>query len=148
MTTTRERAVTAAVTGAATTVYYALPDVVRSRTARGWARAACLGAIAATCVPDVREGWDELRATWREPGTDGTMTPGAKATVAVAAAATIAGVAAAAVAGERWIFRRGEARAAAGVRFAHTRTALVLGVLSAAVALVPEPSEHRSTRTS
>ncbi|SFK47771.1 hypothetical protein SAMN05216467_3513 [Cellulomonas sp. KH9] len=47
------------------------------------------------------------------------------------------------VAFERWVYRRGEARAAAGVRFPHTRTGVVMGVLAAAGAFIPEPSERR-----
>ncbi|MBO3095055.1 hypothetical protein [Cellulomonas dongxiuzhuiae] len=62
---------------------------------------------------------------------------------AVVVAVTVAGSVAATVAFERWVFRRGEARAAAGVRLAHTRTGLVLGALTAAGGLIPEPSEGR-----
>ncbi|KGM02347.1 hypothetical protein, partial [Cellulomonas cellasea] len=53
--------------------------------------------------------------------------------LAVAGAASVVGT----VAAERWLFRRGEARAAAGVRFAHTRAAAVLGALTVALSLVP-----------
>ena len=63
------------------------------------------------------------------------------AVVVVAFAAALAGSVAVTVAFERWVFRRGEAHAAAGVRLAHTRTALVLGALTAAGALVPDSSE-------
>ncbi|WNB84432.1 hypothetical protein [Cellulomonas sp. ATA003] len=47
------------------------------------------------------------------------------------------------MAAERWVFRRGEARAAAGVRLPHTRTGLLLGVLAAGLALVPSPDDAR-----
>lgn len=50
------------------------------------------------------------------------------------------GAVAGTVAAERWLFRRGEARAAAGVRFAHTRAAVVLGALTVALSLIPSPS--------
>lgn len=65
------------------------------------------------------------------------------AVVVVALAAALAGSAAVTVAFERWVFRRGEAHAAAGVRLAHTRTGLVLGALTAASALIPDPPEGR-----
>ncbi|MBO3086623.1 hypothetical protein [Cellulomonas fengjieae] len=63
--------------------------------------------------------------------------------VVVAFAVALAGSVAVTVAFERWVFRRGEAHAAAGVRLAHTRTGLVLGALTAAGALIPDPSEGR-----
>lgn len=58
-------------------------------------------------------------------------------------AAALAGSVAVTVAFERWVFRRGEAHAAAGVRLAHTRTGLMLGALTAAAALIPDSSEGR-----
>lgn len=58
-------------------------------------------------------------------------------------AVALAGSVAVTVAFERWVFRRGEARAAAGVRLAHTRTGLVLGALAAASALIPDSAERR-----
>ena len=163
MTTPKDRARAAVVSGLATTVYYALPDLLHSRRARGWAKAACLVPVVAVSLPTSREEWDELRTSARdaraalaqaqEEGTEAPAQDGAavqagssvRSKVVVGAAATVAlvGSTAATVALERWVFRRGEARAAAGVRYPHTRTALVMGVLSAAVGLIPEPSESR-----
>lgn len=160
MTTPNARARTALLTGLTTTAYYAVPDVARTRTTRGWLKAACLAVGAAQTFPTTREGWQELRPTWTDvpdpttgdaegaasddDATDDAGRPswlGRAAVVGVGVAVIAAGVAGT-VAAERWVFRRGEARAAAGVRFAHTRTAVVLGAASALLALLPEPSER------
>jgi len=159
----RSRALTALVTGLATAAYYAVPDVVRSRAARGWLKAGCLAAAVAVSVPTAREGWQEARTAWRDavaeddtadaPGTadspdapspdaPGPVSPARQAALGAAGAAALVASVAATVAGERWVFRRGEALAAAGVPFAHTRTGLVLGAVAAALALVPEPSDR------
>lgn len=68
-------------------------------------------------------------------GTHRTVVRGAVVTAAMVA--STAGT----IAFERWVFRRGEARAAAGARFAHTRTGLVLGALAAIGALFPDTDE-------
>ncbi|MFS0702055.1 hypothetical protein AB6N24_18960 [Cellulomonas sp. 179-A 4D5 NHS] len=64
---------------------------------------------------------------------------------AVALGVLVAGVGVGSLAGtvaaERWLFQRGEARAAAGVRFAHTRAAVVLGALTVALSLIPSPAD-------
>lgn len=176
-TTPGSRALTALMTGAATTAYYAVPDVARTRAARGWLKAACVAAAFAVPASLEREMWQDARATWQDravapaPGSDvdtdtdatdadtdatdadGKPTTvaewwraasprGKSATVAIALGLTVASTALT-VAGERWVFRRGETRAAAGVRFAHTRQGLVLGALSAALQLIPDSSERR-----
>ncbi|MBF0688044.1 MAG: hypothetical protein IR158_09805 [Cellulomonas sp.] len=74
--------------------------------------------------------------------TDEHASASRKTAVAVVGVALLAASTALTVAGEKWLFRRGEARAAAGVRFAHTRTGLALGALSVALSLVPDPSER------
>ncbi|QGQ17966.1 peptidase S9 [Cellulomonas sp. JZ18] len=158
MTTTRptvSRVLAALVTGVATTAYYATPDLIRSRTARGWTKAG-LGAVTlAVSLQEVRADIAAQRAkSAAEPPTDDTSddraadenrttdedaqplkdVPPALLAVGVAALATsVAGT----VAFERWVFRRGERLAAAGRPLAHTRAALVLGALSAAVSLIP-----------
>lgn len=156
-TTPTSRAVTAVLTGLTTTAYYAVPDVARTRAARGWLKAACLVAGAAVAMPTSREGWQELRPTWKdEPdatssddaagdATDGGSRAGRAAVIGVGVALLAAGTAGT-VAFERWIYRRGEALAAAGVPFAHTRAALVLGVGSTLLALLPEPADDRDGR--
>jgi len=78
----------------------------------------------------------DLEDTLTPPVTAGTVVRGA-VVVAVGIGSVVG-----AIAFERWLFRRGETRAATGVRFAHTRTGLVLGALTAAGALLPDQSEH------
>jgi len=195
------RALTALTAAAATTAYYATPDVIRSRTARGWTKAALMVVIAATTTPELRDlrasraalraaGDRHLERSADEdlaaPGTEDAVepedgTPGGTApdddfpdgpdaldadgtasgedsdgctdcecgdessptwrtgVRAVAAVAMIAGSVAGTVAVERWIFRRGEARAAAGKSLPHTGPAIVLGVLGGLLALIPDP---------
>ncbi|QCB95031.1 peptidase S9 [Cellulomonas shaoxiangyii] len=165
MTTARARTTTALLTGLTTAAYYAVPDVARTRAARGWLKAACVAAGAAVALPDARQAWTELQARRRRTALDGIPVatenlaqsvldnagdgPARSATArtvvrgAVVVAVAVAGSVAVTVAFERWVFRRGEARAAAGVRLAHTRTGLVLGALTAAGGLIPDPSEGR-----
>ncbi|MFS0704698.1 hypothetical protein AB6N23_09275 [Cellulomonas sp. 179-A 9B4 NHS] len=50
----RSRVLAALVTGAATTAYYASPDLIRSRTARGWVKGALAAAGVAAGIPDMR----------------------------------------------------------------------------------------------
>lgn len=64
--------------------------------------------------------------------------PARAAVAAAVGAAVLAGSVALTVAGERWLYRRAETRAAAGVRFAHVRQGLVLGTLSAALFALPD----------
>lgn len=146
------RVLAAAVTGAATAAYYATPDVVRSRTARGWLKAGLSLAAAAGSFPESRRAGAAAEAARVERGDpplreafEATPARGRTAVVAAGAVA-VAGSVAGVVALERWIFRRGEARAAAGVRWAHTRTAVVLGVLAAAVTLLPDPDAPADAR--
>lgn len=160
------RVLVAAVTGAATTAYYATPDLIRSRTARGWAKAGCAAVVAAAAVPDLRKAradasarrvrreQEARRATStaeppEEPvglrdALDG-MSPRARVVVGATAAALVAGSVAMTVAGERWIFRRGEVRRAAGRSWPHTRAAVVWGLVSAGMLLVPDPPEEQDT---
>jgi hypothetical protein len=56
--------------------------------------------------------------------------------VAAVLAGSIGGVCIA----ERWAFRRGQARAAAGKRLPHTGPALLYGALSGGLWLLPTPS--------
>ncbi|GIG41186.1 hypothetical protein [Cellulomonas phragmiteti] len=162
------RVLRALLTGLTTTAYYAVPDVARTRASRGWLKAACVAAALAVSAPDVREGWHDMRRSWRDAvdGTtgdgevDGTdpdgvsldgATPDATPSptgpaIAVGLVVVVASIAGT-VAAERWLFRRGQAAAAAGVRCAHTRTALALGALTAAADLVltaTTPSGDRS----
>ena len=49
------------------------------------------------------------------------------------------------VAVERWLFRRGERRRAAGVRLAHTRQGLALGALEAVATVATLAGEGRGS---
>jgi hypothetical protein len=144
------RVLNAAVTGLASTAYYATPDLIRSRAARGWAKAALTGVVLAASVSDLRRGLEESRARRAAAAQDpeeeqvdwgelwGSMTPRRRASVCAAGAAALAVSVGSVVAIERAVFRRGERRRAAGVRFAHTRPAVVWGVLGTALSLLPD----------
>lgn len=185
------RVLTALAAGLTTTAYYATPDVIHSRTARGWAKAGVAAASVAVELPQLRAELPQLRAglsrlraglaqvragdpsvddrpepTGPSGGAEGTVlaegdprvlgaphtgcavgaggverspSPAARARVVALGVVGVAfvGSVVGTVAADRWLFRRGEARAAEGVRFAHTRTAAVLGALTVALALIP-----------
>lgn len=160
------RVLVAAVTGAATTAYYATPDLIRSRPARGWAKAGLAAVITAAAVPDLRKARADASArrvrreqearraaTTSEPAEEpieepiglrdalDSMPPRARVVLGATAAALVAGSVAMTVAGERWIFRRGEVRRAAGRSWPHTRAAVVWGLIAGGLLLVPDPPE-------
>ncbi|MCF6746670.1 hypothetical protein E9529_20825 [Blastococcus sp. KM273128] len=145
---TRSRAFAALVGGASTALWDATPDVITSRTARGWAKAAIMAVSLAASTPDLRAARESLREVreevhpaeaWRALPTRNRT---ALAGIAVAAlAASTAGV----VAGERWAFRRGQARAAAGKRWPHAGPALLYGALASTVWLAPPPEVPGTT---
>ncbi|MFP3713525.1 hypothetical protein [Puerhibacterium sp. TATVAM-FAB25] len=190
------RALSATVAGVATTAYYATPDFIASRTARGWTKAGLSAVILASSVPDflaaraaARAEAEARAAAWAtedaledglEDGTDevtdgagaadaadradagledvpdNTLAPTAedvlermaeqadelpgraKAALAGLGAGVVLGSAALTVALERWVYRKGEARAAAGKRWPHSGPAVLYGALAAAVALLPD----------
>lgn len=182
------RALSATVAGVATTAYYATPDLIGSRTARGWAKAGLSVVIVASSVPDflaaraaARAEAEARAAAWAAEdaageafadalgdealaGTDGdgddlpdnTLAttvedalermaeqadelPGrAKAALAGLGAGVVLGSAALTVVLEKWVYRKGEARAAAGKRWPHAGPAVLYGALAAAVALLPD----------
>ncbi|MGW6132551.1 hypothetical protein ACWFNE_21195 [Cellulomonas sp. NPDC055163] len=186
---TAPRVLTALASGLTTTAWYAMPDVLASRTARGWAKAGIAAVAVAIGLPELRPELAKLRAAAASASAAGVPAPtepcvsadGAHGTAGTPAAAgsqrtegtvgaegaepersaspafrvrvvasgvvavAVVGSVAGTVAAERWLFRRGEARAAAGVRFAHTRAAAVLGALTVALALVPPPSDDEDT---
>src|SRR5688572_33393929 len=55
------RTIAAVVTGAGTAVYYATPDFISSRTARGWAKAGLTALAVAASVPELRATWATAR---------------------------------------------------------------------------------------
>ncbi|MCZ2804385.1 hypothetical protein O2W18_04660 [Modestobacter sp. VKM Ac-2983] len=131
--------------GTATVLWYAMPDVISSRTARGWAKVGLFAGSLALSAPELRAA---LATTRERPEPDGDDPPptfrslpvGKQAVTLGSVAAALALAARGVVAGERWAFRRGQARAAAGKRLPHTGPALVYGVLTIGLWLVPPPS--------
>jgi hypothetical protein len=150
---TRSRVVTALVTGAATTVHYALPDVVPSRAARGWMKAGLSAVALAAAVPDLRSAWATARG---QQGPDDELLPSeafrsrparSKAVALAPLAAVLACAVGGVVAAERRAFRHGQARAAAGKRLAHTGPALLYGALAGGLWLLPAPSDPQWPRS-
>ena len=144
---TPSRAVAALVTGAATATYYATPDFIPSRTARGWVKAGLTAVSAAASVPEMRAAWTTAR---ERQALDGEPLPSeAFRSLPAASRAVVLGSVAAAlgcsVGGlltvERWIFRRGQARAASGKRMPHTGPALLYGALAGGLWLLPMPPD-------
>jgi len=141
------RVLAAAVSGVTTAAHYASPDLVRSRAARGWLKAGLSAAAAAASYPEFRRARAEAEVARAERGDPAlgevleAVPPRGRVLGAALGASALAASVAGVVVVERWLFRRGEARAAAGVRFAHTRTAVVLGVLAAAVTLLPDADD-------
>lgn len=148
---TPTRAAGLAVSTGATIAWYALPDVVRSRPLRGLVKVGLLGAMGWSLVSLMPEG-DELppyddemdcsEAKTEDP-LDG-VTEAEPRELAVLAGAVL-GSAVVTVAVERWLFRRGERRRAAGVRLAHTRQGLALGVLEAVATVATLAGEGRGS---
>jgi hypothetical protein len=148
---TPTRAAGLAVGTGATIAWYALPDVVRSRPLRGLVKVGLLGAMGWSLVSLMPEG-DELppyddemdcsEAKTEDP-LDG-VTEAEPRELAVLAGAVL-GSAVVTVAVERWLFRGGERRRAAGVRLAHTRQGLALGVLEAVATVATLAGEGRGS---
>lgn len=124
------RLVFAGVSALTALTWYALPDAVRSGTARGAIKAGLLGvtAFGAMKIPDV---FPEAKQLKPEPRVDLPVPVMVAAGLGAAAAAT-----AGTVWSEKAIFAYGESRRARGVRCAHTPLALALAVLTGAAALV------------
>jgi hypothetical protein len=144
---TPSRALAAVVTGVATAVHYALPDLISSRTARGWTKAGLTTLAVAASAPELRAAW----VTAREQATlDGGPLPSdvfrslparSKAVVVGSVAAALAGSIGCVVVAERWAYRHGEARAAHGKRLPHTGPALLYGALASGLWFLPAPSD-------
>ncbi|RLV55675.1 peptidase S9 [Aeromicrobium phragmitis] len=131
-------------TGVATSAYYATPDFIASRRRRGLAKAALAAVITTAALPDAFAAKSEETTAETSLAADVASLPTSRKLALVGgAAAFLAGSIALTVGAERWIFRRGEARAAAGVRLPHTRTAVMYGALSTVLSLIPTPDERR-----
>lgn len=147
------RARAALVTGTATATYYATPDLIASRTARGWAKAGLTAVAVAASVPELRETWalardrQELDGGTLPSAVFSSLPAGSKAVAVGFVAAVLTGSVASVVAAERWIFRRGQARAASGKRLPHTGPALLYGALAGGLWLLPEPPDPRRNAT-
>ena len=144
---TPSSAAAALLTGSLTAVYYATPDLVPSRTARGWVKAGLTAVSVATSLPDIRAAWVPVR---REVGgAFATSYAGlpvqGKVVVLGSVAALLSAATGGVLAAERWVFRHGEARAAAGRRLPHTGPALLYGALAAGLRLLPPPSDDDGT---
>ena len=148
---TPTRAAGLAVGTGAPVAWYALPDVVRSRPLRGLMKVGLLGAMGWSLVSLMPEG-DELppyddETDCSEEKTEDPLdgvTEAEPRELAVLAGAVL-GSAVVTVAVERWLFRRGERRRAAGVRLAHTRQGLALGALEAAATVATLAGEGRGS---
>lgn len=148
------RAAGIAVGAGATLAWYALPDYVRSRPLRALVKTGLLGAIGWSIVTMLPEDGelppydDETDCSKGSPvaGEDPLtgVTEAEPRELAVLAGAAL-GSALITVGVERWLFRRGERRRAEGVRLAHTRQGLVLGVLEAAATVATLAGEAASS---
>jgi len=146
------------VAGGAIATYYATPDFITSRALRGWAKAGLGAIMLASCAPPFHpQGkstplWIDDEATVEpvEPAESGSL-PEAFAALSGNQKALLFGASVGAIAltvvsfvvGEKWIFRRGEAKAASGQSLPHTRAGLVIGALAAATALLPTTDRGR-----
>ena len=133
--------------GVATAMHYAMPDLIASRTARGWAKAGLTAVAVAAAMPALRAAWATAREGLEVDGgaraseVVGSLPATSKAVVLGVVSAVLAGSVGCVVTAERWAFRRGEARAAAGKRLPHTGPALLYGALASGLWLLPEPSD-------
>jgi hypothetical protein len=145
---TSPRAASVLVSGAATAFYYASPDFIPSRTARGWAKAGATAVSLAVAVPELRAAWAVARAEQHPAGGDTgspvtfASLPGRSRLLLLGAGAAAVAVAARGmIAAERWAFRHGESRAAAGKRLPHTGPALLYGALTTGLWFLSPPSD-------
>ena len=146
---TSSRAVAAVVTGVGTAVYYATPDFISSRTARGWTKAGLTALAVAASVPELRATWDTARERQQLDGEAPlsevfrSLPARSRAVVLGSVAAVLAGSIGMVIVAERWAFRHGQARAASGRRLPHTAPALLYGALSGGLWLLPDPPRMR-----
>jgi hypothetical protein len=144
---TRSRAVAAVVTGVGTAVYYATPDFISSRTARGWTKAGLTVVSVAASVPELRATWATARGRQELDGEGPpsevyrSLPATSKAVVFGFVAVVLAGSIGCVLIAERWAFRHGQARAASGKRLPHTGPALLYGALASGLWLLPTPSD-------
>ncbi len=128
-------------------MYYATPDLISSRTVRGWAKAGLTALAVAAAVPELRTTWATARERQERDGGTApaevfrSLPARSKAVVLGSGAAVLAGSIGWIVIAERWAFRHGQARAASGRRLPHTGPALLYGALAGGLWLLPTPSD-------
>lgn len=156
----RRDLIESAATGAATFVWYAMPDVVPSRAARGVVKTVLSGGLAAMSVAQVRRdkaeaaartaisddggALDRVRAlTSTEPALDGSVIgrvndpkplcarPGLLAVGAALVTVVVGG----SLAAEWGIHRFGQRLGARGISWPHTRIGIVSGLAAGALAV-------------
>ncbi|SFO74215.1 hypothetical protein SAMN05660464_0891 [Geodermatophilus dictyosporus] len=148
-TLTPSRAVAAVVTGVATAVHYATPDLVPSRTARGWTKAGITALAVAASVPELRATWADVREQQQREGEAlpvealRSLPVRSRVVVLASVGAVLAGSIGGIVLAERWAFRHGQARAAAGRRWPHTGPALLYGAVAGGLWFLPPPPAPR-----
>ena len=134
-------------TGVGTAVYYATPDFISSRTARGWAKAALTTVAFAASVPELRATWAAARERQERDGDAPasevfrSLPARSKAVVLGSVATVLAGSIGVVLVAERWAFRHGQARAASGKRLPHSGPALLYGALTSGLWFLPAPSD-------
>ncbi|SNR50336.1 hypothetical protein [Blastococcus mobilis] len=128
-------------------MYYATPDFISSRTARGWAKAGLTAVTVAASVPDLRAAWATARERQEVDGealpskTFSSLPAGSKAVALGSVAAVLACSVGGVLTAERWAFRYGQARAASGKGLPHTGPALLYGALAGGLWLLPTPAD-------
>ncbi|MFD1861092.1 peptidase S9 [Aeromicrobium camelliae] len=138
------RTARALLAGAATSAYYATPDFIASRRRRGLTKIALAAVVTAASLPDALSPRSDDPTDSRSRRAEIQSLPRSrKLALAGGATAFLAGSVALTVGAERWVFRRGEARAAAGARLPHTRAAVFYGALTTVLSLIPTPDERR-----
>ena len=99
-------------------------------------------------VPELRASWPTAGDRRGEDGETSlaelfrSLPPGRKAVALAPLAGVVAATAGWLAVVERWIFRRGQARAAAGKRLPHTGPALLYGVLAGALWFLEPPVDR------
>ncbi|MCL3860793.1 hypothetical protein [Actinotalea sp. K2] len=169
--TKRTVAVEGVLLGSFSLLWYAMPDVVRSRGLRGVLKSAMVvgyGAYAAATRPSTSDeephdraatpgGSDTLRAVADLTSTppvldaaeldlaiDSAGSPGRSVALASGVAAFVVGSVAGTIAIERAIYGLGERRRDRGVRAAHTRIGIVAGLGGVLVGAVSTELDRRS----
>lgn len=120
--------------------WYALPDVVRSRRARGWLKAALLVPVGLIGVAEAVLDTGSLGLA----DDDGPRAGRVAVALGVGGLVLAAG-AAGILTGERALYRLGERLAARGVSHPHTRIGVAAGLAAAGISTAMSASAGRRT---